>query len=208
MLAVDYRLAPEHPAPAAIDDAVAVLEWVASGPAELGGRPRATAIAGDSAGGTIAALAALRQRHQPSCPDVLALCYANTDLDADDESMQTNAHGYGLDVADIRWFNSLWVPDRSRWADPAVSPLRVEDLHGLPETLVVTCELDPLRDQGEAFACRLADASVLVTLRREPGMVHNFLLWDLISPACATAADRVGDDIGAALRRAARPVRT
>ena len=203
VLALEYRLAPEHPAPAAVDDAVSAIEWVASCPAELGMRPTAVAVAGDSAGGTVATLAALRLRHRRSCPDVLALVYANTDLAADGGSMATFAHGFGLDVADVHWFNGLWVPDRARWRDPAVSPLRVGDLSGLPETLVVTSALDPLRDQGEAFAARLADAGVLVTLRREPGMVHNFLLWDLISPACATAADRVADDISGALRRRA-----
>lgn len=204
VLAVDYRLAPEHTSPAAVDDATSVIDWVASGPDELGGRPSAIAVAGDSAGGTLSALGALRRRRQPSCPDVLALVYANTDLDADDASMRSNAHGFGLDVEDIYWFNSLWVPDRARWSDPRVSPLKVDDLSGLPETVVVTCSLDPQRDQGEAFARRLADADVLVTLRREPAMVHNFLLWDYISPACADAADRVADDIGAALRRQSR----
>ncbi len=208
VLAVDYRLAPEHRAPAAVDDAIAAVEWVASGPAALGGRPSAIAVAGDSAGGTLAALATLRHRRLPSCPDVLALVYANTDLGADGGSMHTNAHGFALDVDDIHWFNSLWVPDRTRWSDPAVSPLRVDDLTGLPETIVVTCALDPLRDQGEAFADRLAEAGAVVTRRREPGMVHNFLLWDLVSPACAAAADRVADDIGAALRRHARPDRS
>lgn len=201
VLAVDYRRAPEHPAPAAVDDAVTAIEWAASGPEELGGRASAIAVVGDSAGGTLAALAALRLRHEPSLPDVLVLVYANTDLDADGGSMQTNGHGFGLDADDVRWFNSLWVPDRRRWSDPDVSPLRVDDLSGLPETVVVTCAFDPLRDQGELFAQRLTDAGVLVTVRREPGMVHNFLLWDLISPACAAAADRVADDVAAALRR-------
>ncbi len=203
VLALDYRLAPEHPAPAAVDDAVSAVEWVASEPDALGMRPAAVALAGDSAGGTVATLAALRLRHHASCPDLLVNVYANTDLDAEGGSMTTFAHGFGLDVDDVHWFNSLWVPDRGRWRDPAVSPLRVDDLSGLPETIVVTCALDPLRDQGEAFAARLADAGVVVTRRREPGMVHNFLLWDMVSPACASAADRVADDVGAALRRRA-----
>jgi acetyl esterase/lipase len=199
--AVDYRLAPEHPAPAAIDDTVAALEWVATGPPELGGRPVVTVVAGDSAGGTLAALAAIRLRGRDAAPDVLALAYANTDLSASGGSMIDNAHGYGLDVADIARFNSLWVPDPDSLSDPNVSPLRVEDLAGVPDTIVVTCELDPLRDQGEAFGRRLADAGVPVMVRREPGMVHNFLLWDLIAPSCAAAADRFGDDICRAIER-------
>lgn len=112
--------------------------------------------------------------------------------------MLTEGHGYGLEVADIEWFNSQWVPDRSRWTDPRVSPLLDPDPVGLP-TVVVTCEHDPLRDQGEAYARKLADAGVPVTMRREPGMVHNFMLWDLVSPACAAAADRVADDVADAL---------
>jgi acetyl esterase len=203
VVALDYRLAPEHPAPAAVNDAVAALEWIASAPAELGQRSGAVAIAGDSAGGTVAALAALQLRGTDAAPSVLGLVYANTDLAADDGSMVTNAHGFVLDVDDVRWFNRQWVPDPSRWSDPRVSPLHVDDLRGLADTVVVTCELDPLRDQGEAFAARLVQAGVTVTSRRELGMVHNFLLWDLVSPACAAAGDRVALDLAAALRRAA-----
>ncbi len=195
VVAVGYRLAPEHPAPAAIDDTVAALDWVASGPAALGGRPAHVTIAGDSAGGTLAALAALRTRRTDAAPDLLAMLYANTDLAASGGTLVSLAHGYGLDAADIEWFNTQWVPDRERWADAAVSPLHEPDLSGLCPTLMVTCELDPLRDQGEAFAHRLIDAGVTVTVRREPGMVHNFMLWDLASAACGAAADRVADDI-------------
>lgn len=100
--------------------------------------------------------------------------------------------------ADIEWFNRQWVPDESRWADPDVSPLYA-DLTGFPRTLAVTCEHDPLRDQGEAFAHQLTEAAADVTLRRETGMVHNFLLCDLVSPACAAAADRIATDIAHAL---------
>ena len=109
--------------------------------------------------------------------------------------MDTNAHGFGLDAADVQWFNAQWVPDRSRHSDPAFSPLMVDDLRGLPETVIVSCELDPLRDQGEAFGFRLLRAGVPLRMRRELGMVHNFLLWDLVSPSCAAAGDRVAADI-------------
>ncbi len=88
--------------------------------------------------------------------------------------------------------------------DPRVSPLFVPNLAGLPAAIVITCEHDPLRDQGEAYAERLREAGVPATMRREPGMVHNFLLWDTVSPACAAAADRVAADLATALRHAAR----
>ena len=94
-----------------------------------------------------------------------------------------------------------FLRDLQTRADPRVSPLREPRLEGLPRAIVVTCEHDPLRDQGEAFAARLREAGVATVLRREPGMVHNFLLCDTVSPACAAAADRVGDDIAAGLGR-------
>jgi acetyl esterase len=121
--------------------------------------------------------------------------YANTDLTGSGASMDTEGHGYGLERDDIDWFNTQWVPDPDRRGDPGVSPLHAPDLTGLPATLVVTCEHDPLRDQGEAFVRRLQEAGVPTRLRREAGMVHNFLLWDLASPACAAAGDRVADDL-------------
>lgn len=126
------------------------------------------------------------------------LLYANTDLTNSGASIQTEGHGYGLEVPDIEWFSAQWVPDPAMQRDPRVSLLLAADLRGLPAAIVITCEHDPLRDQGEAYAQRLQDANVRTMLRREPGMVHNFLLWDLISPACAQAADRVAADLRSA----------
>jgi acetyl esterase len=204
VLALDYRRAPEHPWPAAVDDAVAALRWIASGPAVLE-RPAdaAVAVAGDSAGGTLAALACLRLRGEApeAAPALQLLAYANTDLANSGASMQEEGHGFGLEAGDIEWFNAQWVPDPALRAGPRVSPLREPDLAGLPAAIVITCEHDPLRDQGEAYAERLRAAGVPVRARREAGMVHNFLLWDTISPACAAAGDRVADDLAAALRR-------
>jgi acetyl esterase len=198
VLSVDYRLAPEHPAPAAVDDLVHALRWVASTPPELGPAPSAVAVAGDSAGGTLAALACLRLRDADSeaLPDLQVLVYANTDLTGPGASMRQKASGWGLDVSAVEFFNRQWVPDPRRWADPAVSPLRAADLRGLPAALVVTAEHDPLRDQGEAYAGRLREAGVPVDLRREDGLVHNFLMYDQFSPACARAADHLARDIG------------
>jgi acetyl esterase len=203
VLALDYRRAPEHRWPAAVDDAVAALRWIAARPAELELPPgAAVAVGGDSAGGTLAALACLRLRGEAAAPAVQVLVYANTDLASSGGSMQEEGHGYGLEAGDVEWFNAQWVPDPALRADPRVSPLREPDLAGLPAAVVITCEHDPLRDQGEAYARRLAAAGVPVTQRREAGLVHNFLLWDLISPACAAAGDRAADDLAAALRGA------
>jgi acetyl esterase len=163
--------------------------------------PGPAGIAGDSAGGTIATLACVRVRDETpeALPGVQVLIYANTDLGNSGASMAEKGHGFGLDVEDVEWFSSQWVPDRSMRADPRVSPLFVRDLSGLPAAVVITNEHDPLRDQGEAYADRLRAAGVPVKARREPGMVHNFMLYDLISPACAAAADRVAADLRAAL---------
>jgi acetyl esterase len=204
VLFLDYRLAPEHPWPAAVDDTVAALRWVAQRPPDLGRVTGRVAVAGDSAGGTLVALACIRLRDEESglLPDLQVLVYANTDLADEHPSMRTKGSGFGLDVEAIRFFNRQWVPDASQWTDPAVSPLRTPDLSGLPAAVVVTAEHDPLRDQAEAFARRLADAVVEVELRREPGLIHNFMLLDEVSPACAAAADRVAGD----LRRRLAPI--
>jgi acetyl esterase len=201
VLAVDYRRAPEHPFPAAVDDAVAVLRWVATRPAELGALSGRVAVAGDSAGGTTATLACLRLRDadRSAMPDLQVLIYTASDLAMSGASMDTKGHGFALERDDIEWFFAQWVPDRSRWTDPAVSPLRIADLSGSPPAVVVTCEHDPTRDQAEAYAERLRAAGVDVVARREPGMVHTFMLWDLFSPSCAAAADRIAADIAGAL---------
>jgi len=197
VLAVDYRLAPEHPWPASVDDTVAALRWAASGPPELGPAPGAVAAAGHSAGGTLAALACLRLRDEDpaALPDLQVLLCANTDLTGAQPSMRQKAAGWGLDAEAIRFFNSQWVPDRTRWSDPGVSPLHAPDLSGLPKALIVTAEHDPLRDESEAYAHRLRDAGVPVELRREPGLIHNFIMLDEVSPACAAAGDRLAADL-------------
>jgi acetyl esterase len=201
VLAIGYRLAPEDPWPASVDDTVAALRWVASAPAELGEAPGAVAVAGDSAGGTLAALACLRLRDEypAALPRLQALLCANTDLTGDWPSMREKAAGWGLDAEMVRFFNSQWVPDQTRWSDPVVSPLHAPDLSGLPSALIVTAEHDPLRDESEAYARRLRQAGIEVELRREPGLIHNFMLLDEISPACAAAADRVAADLRARL---------
>ena len=139
----------------------AALRWVASAPGEPGEAPAAVAVAGDSAGGTLAALACLRLREEDprALPDLQVLLYANTDLTGSQPSMREKATGWGLDAATVRFFNSQWVPDQARWSDPAVSPLHAPDLSGLLAALIVSAEHDPLRDESEAYARRLSEAA-------------------------------------------------
>jgi acetyl esterase len=199
VLALEYRLAPEHPWPASIDDTVAALRWVSARPADLGPAADAgkIAVGGDSAGGTLATLACLRLREEDprALPGLQVLLCANTDLTGSQPSMREKATGFGLTASGIRFFNSQWVPDEARWGDPDVSPLHAPDLSGLPRALIVTAEHDPLRDEGEAYARRLAEAGVDVELRREAGLIHNFVMLDTVSPACAAAVDRVTADL-------------
>jgi acetyl esterase/lipase len=204
VLAVEYRLAPEHPWPAAIDDVVRALSWIAGSPPELG-PTCGLAVAGDSAGGTLATLACQRVRddHPAALPDLQVLICPNTDLTGSQPSMREKAVGFGLTAAAVRFFNSQWVPDPSMWGDPRVSPLYSPDLSNLPAAVIVTAEHDPLRDEGEAYARALAKAGVAVQCRREQGLIHGFVMMDEISPACAAAADRLAADVGAGLRELA-----
>jgi acetyl esterase len=187
VMALDYRRAPEHPGPIAVQDAVAAWVWVSGRLAELGGDPAAgLALAGDSAGGAIAVLAAVRLRKTGHRPTALLLAYPNADMTLSQPSIESEGHGWGLEAEDLRWFVEQWVPDPARRADPAVSPLHA-DLSGLPPVVLATAEHDPLRDEGEALAVRLRDAGVEVDHRPHPGLVHGFLGLGHVSPAAARA---------------------
>jgi acetyl esterase len=193
VLAVDYRRAPEHPAPAAVDDAVAAILWASARRAELAGDGQCPLLV---SGGNLTALACLRLRDQKAAlPDAQVLIYPNTDLTLSLPSTRQKAAGWGITTDDIAWGIEFWVPDAARRADPVVSPLSEPDLGGLPTALVVTAEHDPLRDEGEAYAGRLEAAGTTVMLRREPAMIHGFLNLDTRSPAAAAAGQRIFDDM-------------
>ena len=189
VVSVDYRLAPEAPFPAALEDALAATRWVASRLAELGGDQR-LAVAGDSAGGNLAAVVAQRLRDEGG-PAVVGqfLVYPATDMAGDYPSRRENGEGYFLDLPTMRWFTGHYAPDSRLHTDPRLSPLRHPDLSGLPPAVVVTAEYDPLRDEGEAYAAALADAGVPVTLRRFDQMVHGFIDMGAFSPGARAAVD-------------------
>jgi acetyl esterase len=175
VVSVDYRLAPEHRFPAAVEDAEAATRWVAEHAGELGGEPGRLAVAGDSAGGNLAAVIARRARDAgaPSLRFQL-LVYPVLDCDFSRPSYELNDEGLLLSRDDMIWFWGHYLPDEERRTDPDASPLRAADLSALPPAMVIVAYHDPLRDEDEAYAGRLAEAGVPVTLRRWDGMMHGF----------------------------------
>jgi acetyl esterase/lipase len=197
VLAVDVRRAPEHPAPAAIEDALAAALWR---PDALGPLTGAPALAGDSSGATIALLAARELAARGAPASALSLACPNADLTLSLPSVREKGHGWGLEADALAWFVAQWLPDPSPAALERFSPLHAE-LAGLPPTLLATAEHDPLRDEGEALAARLRDAGVAVELVPGPGLVHGFLTLDTVSPAARRAGDALMRRFGERLPR-------
>ena len=172
VLSVDYRLSPEHPAPAAVDDAWAAVAWAAAKDLGTDGR---LFVAGDSAGGNLAAVVALlaRDRGGPRI-DAQILLYPITDLSTEHPSRTENGEGYLLTARGMRWFTEQYLSGGASPLDPTLSPLLAPDLSGLPRAIVVTAGFDPLRDEGQAYAQRLLVAGVPVHHIENPSMIHGF----------------------------------
>jgi len=195
VVSVAYRLAPEHPYPAAVDDAWDALGWVADHAGEIGGDPSLLAVAGDSSGGNVAAALALRARDRGG-PTVGAqvLLYPPLDGRCDSPSYAARADDGGtITRTQMQWFWAQYAGGADV-DDPLLSPLRA-DVAGLPPTLVVVAGFDPLRDDGRAYAGRLADAGVPVQLEEYPDTFHGFLGFDMLpeaQQALASVADWLG----------------
>lgn len=175
VLSVDYRLAPEHPFPAAVQDAVAAFCWGVEHSAELGCDPARVAVGGDSAGGNLAAVVAqvTRDENLPT-PIAQLLVYPVVDMTTTYPSEELFAEGYFLTKSAMDWYESTYYLGTDK-ADPKFSPMRHPDLAGLAPALVVTAGFDPLRDEGELYAQRLRQAGVPVVLHRSASQVHGFL---------------------------------
>ncbi|MDQ1510790.1 MAG: acetyl esterase [Actinomycetota bacterium] len=175
VVSVDYRLAPEHPYPAPLDDCWHALQWTATHAEELGGDASRIAIGGDSAGGNLAAVCALLARDAGGPALALqALVYPVCDTDFGTASYVANGEGYLLDLDQMRWFVDCYTSGRVDPTDWHVSPLRVPSLAGVAPAVVLTAEYDPLRDEGEAYADRLREVGVAVEYRCFEGMIHSF----------------------------------
>jgi acetyl esterase len=205
VVAVDYRLAPEHKFPAAAEDAYAAARWVAEHAEGIGADPRRVAVGGDSAGGNLSAVVALmaRDRGGPRLVHQL-LVYPATDASMDHPSVHENADGYFLTRATMIWFWNHYLGSPADGRNPYASPLLAPDLRGLPPATVITAEFDPLRDEGERYAARLREAGVPVELTRYDGMIHAFFSMEALFPQAREAVQQAARALGTAFGPASR----
>jgi acetyl esterase len=203
VLSVEYRLSPEHPFPAPVEDAFAAFAWAAANVAELGADPGRIAVGGDSAGGNLAAVVSMiaRDGGGPS-PAMQLLIYPVTDARGEERSRRLFAEGYLLTEGDREFFEGHYLPAGCDLDDPRVSILRAPDLSGLPPAYLVTAGFDPLRDEGEAYALRMRQAGVAVALRRHPGLIHSFANQTSISRTARAAMLEVAGALRMGLARA------
>jgi acetyl esterase len=207
IVAVDYRRPPEHPFPAALEDCYAATRYVAEHPQEFGADAARLGVAGDSAGGNLAAAVALvaRERGAPRLAFQL-LIYPGVDLDDSERpSMREYGHDHFLTLEAIDWLNSQYAPTREERRHPHASPIYAPDVSGLPPAFMITAECDPIRDQAEAYAERLRAAGVPVQMKRYDGMIHPFFslagMVDGAKEAMRDAATAVRRAFGADVSR-------
>jgi acetyl esterase/lipase len=176
VVSVEYRLAPEHPFPAAVDDAVAAFDYAYAKAGDLGVDPERMAVGGDSAGGNLAAVVAqLAKTRGGPAPAFQLLLYPGVDATARSRSREMFGKGFFLTDSDMTWFVDHYAPPGVDRADPRVSPLLAEDFTGLPPAYVATAGFDPLRDEGEAYAEKLRAAGVPTALSRQPDLIHGYV---------------------------------
>ena len=204
VVSVDYRLAPEHPHPAAVDDCKAALRWAVENAEELGADATRLAVCGDSAGGNLAAVICQEARRE-SAPDIAfqLLWYPSVAPKTADTfeqgSMKEFAEGYFLDRPTMEWFYGHYIPDGVDATAPRVAPLQAEDLSGLPPAFIVTAGYDPLRDGGQAYAKRLEEAGGAVEHRCYQSTIHGFINMTKAIPVATEALAESAAKLKAAL---------
>jgi acetyl esterase len=187
VLSVAYRLAPEHPFPAGIDDGEAAFRWAVENAASLGADPSRVGVGGDSAGGNIAAVVTASTANKPPSPSFQLLIYPVTDRSAPRPSFESFAEGFLLERADVEWFDRAYIGERVELLrDVRISPLLAAEPPAVP-TVVVTGGFDPLRDEGEAYAAWLERHGTPVQFFRFSGLIHGFINMTSVSPAAAEA---------------------
>ncbi|NND01425.1 MAG: alpha/beta hydrolase, partial [Acidimicrobiia bacterium] len=193
LISVDYRLAPEHPFPAAYDDAMAVTRWIAGSAEHIGVKPGPFGLCGDSSGGNLAAAAALTARDEGLDLGAMSLIYPVLDNRPDRyPSYKAYGDGYFLTRKAMAWYLDQYIPEDFR-TDWRASPMRATNLSGLPPTMILTVEMDVLRDEAEDFAFRLRSYGVKVSLARYPGMFHgSWGLTHLIDASMEMHVDAAG----------------
>ena len=199
VLNVDYRLAPENPFPAAAADALAAWRYAVEQARRWGLDPHKIGVAGDSAGGNLAAVVAQQTRGEDVVPAPQLLIYPAVDLAGETASMREFATGRFLTRDHMNWFIGNYLPDRADRETPLASPLLADDFAGLPPAHIVVAGFDPLRDEGLAYAARLSAAGVPVTVDRAGSMIHGFFNMTMLSPDARESAKRAADEVAVAL---------
>lgn len=197
VVSVDYRLAPEHPFPAGLQDSYAATQWVAAHASEFQGDPSRLALVGDSAGANFAADITMMARDQGG-PRLAfqVLLFPMIDFRMNHSSMEEFAEGYVVTRPMLTWMRGNYLPNPEDWTNPLASPLLAPDLSGLPPALIITAEYDPLRDDGELYGKRLQEAGVPTKVSRYDGMIHDF------QDTFDEPGKRAVDEIASALRAA------
>ncbi|MYZ47283.1 alpha/beta hydrolase [Propylenella binzhouense] len=200
VVSVDYRMAPEHVFPAAVDDSIAAAVWVAGSPAELGGKAGGVLTGGDSAGGNLATVVSASDKVKVRAQ---LLFYPVTDISKKHASYSEFASGYFLEEAGMDWFRDHYLPTEADWTDPRVSPLLAESVAHLPPTVIMTAGLDVLRDEGRAYAARLAESGVRLLFSEAHGLIHGIMNMRAALPSSMTHVERAIDDLGRLIRETA-----
>ncbi len=191
VVAVDYRLAPEHKFPAAVEDCLAAYQWLRKHARDVGGDPARVAVAGDSAGGNLSAV--VSQLTAPSSPTCQALIYPAVDFSYETQSHRDMEHGHIIPRDRVLWYWEQYLRGEQDKADLRASPLRAASLTGQPPTFIVTAGFDPLRDEGKAYADRLRAAGVDVVYREYTGQIHAFVSLTKAIPQGMAATLEVAD---------------